>query len=336
MKALVMDRELQVMEVPTPGLLEGHMRIRVLLALVSGLDVDIEAGRRPYSGIPGTSFVGVVEDVRDQDDRRFLGKRVLARPIYGCGVCDHCRTGFEDRCRDRVRPGLYGAPGGHAEYVNLPARAVVPVPDGVRDEAAVLAPPVAAIYEAVGRGDLPGWTNVLVIGDGGMGMLTALSLASAGYTVTLRGKHGDRFDVLRRHGIHFNLATEDDELLGERPGRFGPALASYPYVFEATGHPSGWEAAVRLVSPGGTVYELSSFQDRVPRRLTAVFDRNIRVLGLRQGSLEPVLSIFQAGLFDPTEAVGPSYPLEEGPQAYEHVRTHKDRLALLRISREGE
>ncbi len=328
----MMDRTLQVVEIPTPGSAEGYLRVRVLVGLISGLDVDIEAGRRPYSGIPGTSFVGVVEDARDPEDRRLLGKRVVVRAIYGCGICDACRTGFEDRCRDRIRPGLYGAGGGHVEYVSLPSRAVVVVPDAVSDEAAVLAPSVAAIYEAISRGNLPHWTNVLVIGDGGMGMLTALSLASAGYTVTLRGKHGDRFDILRRHGIHFNLATEEDELIGARPGRFGPALASYPFVFEATGKASGWDAALRLVSPGGTVYELSSFQDRVPRRLTAVFDRNIRVLGLRQGPLEPVLSIFAAGLFDPTEVVGPSYLLDEGPQAYANVRTHRDRLALLRVS----
>lgn len=332
----MMDRQLQVAELHTPGLQENSLRIRVLLSLISGLDIDIESGRRSYTGIPGTSFVGVVEDARELSDRRLLGRRVIAKPIYGCGICDACRMGHDDRCRDRVRPGLFGASGGHAEYVNLPARAVVTVPDGVDDEAAVLAPLVAAIYESISRGKLPRWTNVLVVGDGGMGMLTALSLASAGYTVTLRGKHGDRFDLLRRHGIHFNLATEDDELLGERPGRFGPALANYPYVFEVTGKPSGWNAATRLVSPGGSIFELSSFQDGIPRSLTSVFERNIRVLGMRQGPLEPILSIFESGLFDPTEGVGRSYSLEEGPLAYQHVREHKERLALLRISGSGD
>lgn len=332
MKALVMDRELQYTEMPDPGLMEGGVRIRVLVGAVTGLDVDVEAGRRPYTGIPGTSFVGVVEEARGDEAMPLIGRRVVGRPVIGCGVCESCRRDQDDRCRDRVRPGLYGAAGAHAEYLNLPARGVVPVPDGVSDEAAALAPAVSTVYDALGRGALPRWTNILVIGDGGMGMLTALSLASAGYTITLRGKHGDRFDILRRHGIHFNLATDEDEVLGTRPGRFGPALASYPFVFEVTGQPSGWDAATRLVSPGGSLFAISSFHDGVERQLATVVEKNVRVIGLRQGNLAPVLRILAAGLFDPTEVVSRIYPLEEGAEAYARVRERRERLVLLRVS----
>jgi threonine dehydrogenase-like Zn-dependent dehydrogenase len=165
-----------------------------------------------------------------------------------------------------------------------------------------------------------------------MGMLTALSLASAGYTITLRGKHGDRFDILRRHGIHFNLATDEDEILGTRPGRFGPALANYPYVFEVTGDESGWNAATRLISPGGSLFAISSFHDGVPRPLSLVIDKNVRVMGLRQGRLEPVLQILAAGLFDPTEVVSRVYPLDQGKEAYARVRERRERLVLLRMA----
>ena len=159
-----------------------------------------------------------------------------------------------------------------------------------------------------------------------------LSLSSAGYTITLRGKHGDRFDILRRHGIHFNLATDEDEVMGTRPGRFGPALASYPYVFEVTGQSSGWNAATRLVSPGGSLFAISSFHDGVLRPLTTVVEKNVIVVGLRQGRLNPVLRILAAGLFDPTEVVSRIYPLEEGVEAYARVRERRERLVLLRVS----
>jgi threonine dehydrogenase-like Zn-dependent dehydrogenase len=332
MRVVLADDGLQVTEMPDPGLLEGGLRIRVLVSAITGLDVDVAAGRRAYHGVPGTSFVGIVEEARGPEGRGLVGRRVVGRPVHGCGVCDACQTGDDHRCRDRVRPGLYGAPGSHAEYIHLPVRAVVPVPDGVSDEAAALAAPAAAVLDALARGDLPRWTNVLVVGDGGMGMLSAVSLASAGYTVTLRGKHGDRFDLLRRHGIHFNLATDEDEISGMRPGRFGPALASYPFVFEVTGQASGWDAATRLVSPGGSLYVLSSFQDGVPRSLTEVLEKNVRVLGLRQGPLEPVLRILAGRLFDPTEVVSRVYPLDKAPEAYQRTLERRDRMALIRVS----
>lgn len=332
MKALMMDQRLSLTELPEPGLTEGGVRVRVLVSAITGLDMDIELGRRPYSGIPGTSFVGVVEEARGDEALALVGRRVVGRSVIGCGVCDSCRHGQDDRCRDRVRPGLYGAAGAHAEYLQLPSRGVATVPDGLSDESAALAPAVSTIYEALTRGQLPRWTNILVIGDGGMGMLAALALASAGYTITLRGKHGDRFDILRRHGIHFNLATDQDEIAGSRPGRFGPALANYPYVFEVTGEASGWNAASSLVSPGGTLFAISSYHDGVPRSLTAMVEKNVRVMGLRQGRLEPVLQILAAGLFDPTEVVSRIYPLEEGVEAYARVRERRERLVLLRAS----
>lgn len=332
MKTLLMDKELTLTEMNEPGLTEGSLRIRVLMSAITGLDVDVVTGRRPYSGIPGTCFVGKVEESRSEEGRALVGARVVGRSIYGCGMCDSCRLGHDERCRDRVRPGLFGAAGGQAQYIHLPRRAVAVVPRGVKDEAAVLSPLIAAIYESLTRGQLPRWTNVLVVGDGGIGMLAALSLASAGYTVTLRGKHGDRFDLIRRHGIHFNLATDEDEMNGIRPGRFGPALASYPFIFEATGQSGGWKAATHLVCPGGTVFMMSSCHDGVPRSLTLVLDKSIRVLGLRQGPLEPVLNILAAGLFDPTEVVSRVYPFEEALEAYANVSDRHERLALLRIS----
>ena len=276
--------------------------------------------------------MGVVEDVNGRIGRELIGRRVVGKSSYGCGACDACRTGADHRCLDRVRPGEVGVSGAHAEYISLPPRAIARVADSITDEAAALAPMVSTIYAALGRGGLPPWTNVLVIGDGGMGMLCALALASAGYTVTLRGKHGNRFDLLRRHGIHFNLATDEAEITGSRPGRFGPALASYPFVFEATGHPSGWDAGTALVSPGGSLFTMTSNVDGVPRSLTPVLDKSIRVVGLRQGPLDPVLRILAANLFDPTEVIDQIYDFDQAMEAYERAREGKDRLTLLRIS----
>lgn len=332
MKALSVQGGISLTSVPEAELREGDVRVRVRVSALTSLDLEVADGAIPHRGAPGTAFVGIVEDGRGAG-RKLVGRRVVARGLYGCGTCDACQAGAEWRCPDRVRPGCYGAPGGHAEAVVLPARAVTVAPQSVSDEAAAVAPLVAGVYSAIPRGALPTWTNVLVIGDGAMGLLAALAFSSAGYTVTVRGKHGHCFDLLRRHGIHFNLASDDAEVSGDRPGRFGPALASYPYVVEASGHPSGWLAASRLATRGGTIFMLTSCTDGELRPLTALQEKSLRVVGMRDGPVEAVLGILGQGLFDPTEVVTRTFSFEEAVEAYAKARAPRQWLVLLRMAR---
>ncbi len=333
MRALQVDEGLTLATVPDPELREGELRVRVRMSVVTSLDVEVAQRLVPFRGIPGSCFTGIVEDARGTAARKLVGRRVVGRGLYGCGACDTCRAGTEWRCRDRVRPGYRLAHGGHAELVTLPVRAVCLVPPEVSEEAAAIAPLVAGVYSAIARGAMPTWTNVLVIGDGAIGLLAALAMSGAGYTVTVRGKHGHCFDLLRRHGIHFNLAGDEAEVMGLRPGRFGPALASYPYVVEASGQPSGWLAAARLVSRGGVLFMLSSGNDAQPRALSYIQDKNVRVLGLREGPLEAVMGILAAKLLDPTEVVTRVFTFDDAVEAYAKAADSRQWLILLKLGR---
>jgi threonine dehydrogenase-like Zn-dependent dehydrogenase len=316
MRALYYDGSAKLADIAEPELRDGEISIRVDLAAVTGLDRDVAMGKVPFSGVLGSAFVGVVESARGESHQNLVGRRVVGRTAYGCGRCESCLTGAEYRCAERVRPGYRGAAGCHADKIALPARAVVRVPNDVTDKAAVLSPLLAGIYAALQRVDLPPWTNILVVGDGGAGLLAAVAFSRAGYTVTVRGKHGNRFDLLRRHNVHFNLVTDDAEVSGIRPGRFGPALIEYPYVIEASGNNSGWHAALTLCTPGGTVFQLSSCNDAVPRSLHQLQEKNIKLVGLREGPIEPVLSVLSTELFDPTHAIERVLSLEEWQNAY--------------------
>lgn len=331
MRALFYDGELELREVTAPELQDGDVRVRVDLAALTGLDRELAAGRVPFRGIVGNSFVGTVEEAGGAAHQSLIGRKIVGRSSFGCGECDACRAGAENRCPERMQPGHSVANGCLAEEIVLPARAVVRVPTGVSDEAAVLAPMLATIYSALNRVKMPPWTNILVVGDGGTGILTALSFARAGFTITVRGKHGNRFDVLRRHNVHFNLVTDDAEVSGIRPGRFGPALIEYPYVVEATGNTSGWHAALTLCTPGGTVFLLSSCNDGVPRSLRLVEEKNLTVVGLREGPIEPVMTVLSTELFDPTYAVERTLTLDQWESAYKRNPNGMGGITLVRI-----
>lgn len=325
----------QLVERDPRSLHPGELRVSVIASPVTGLDRDVARGLADFRGVPGTAFVGRVVDAEGADAARLLGRRVIGRGSWGCAVCDPCTSGFEENCSDRRIPGLRGADGGHADEIVLPARAVLPVDSRLTDEAAALLPLIAPWFAAIDRGQLPDWTNVLVIGDGGIGLLAAAAIASAGYTVTVRGRHGDRFDFLRQFRANFNLVGDEFEREGLRPGRYGPALMSYPYVVDASGDASGWAAAVELVAPGGAIFMASSALDRTPRPVHRVQEKAARVIGMREGLLEATMEIVATGLFDPTGVITSVHPFDDALGAYRRAETPREWIPLLAMKDPG-
>jgi threonine dehydrogenase-like Zn-dependent dehydrogenase len=325
----VSDRGFYVVERDPRLLQSGELRVSVIASPITGLDRDVVRGLAGFTGVPGHAFVGRVVDAEGAEASRLLGRRVIGRGSWGCMVCDPCAAGFEENCADRRIPGLHGSDGGHAEEIVLPSRAVLPVDSRLTDEAAALLPLIAPWFAAIDRGQLPDWTNVLVIGDGGVGLLASAALASAGYTVTVRGRHGDRFDFLRQFRANFNLVGDEFEREGLRPGRYGPALMSYPYVVDASGDASGWLAAVELVAPGGAIFMASSALDRTPRPVHRVQEKAARVIGMREGLLEATMEIVANGLFDPTGVITSVHSFEEVQEAYRRADHVSEWIPLL-------
>ena len=313
---------------PRP-LQSGDLRVAVIASPITGLDRDMAKGRSDFRGVPGHAFVGRVIDAEGAEASSLIGRRVIGRGSWGCAVCDPCTSGFDENCIDRRIPGFSGADGGHSDEVVLPARAVLTVDSRLTDEAAALVPLIAPWFAAIDRGQLPEWTNVLVIGDGGMALLAAAVLATSGYTVTVRGRHGDRFDFLRQFRANFNLVGDEYESEGLRPGRYGPALMSYPFVVDASGDASGWLAAVELVAPGGAIFMASSALDRTPRPVHRVQEKAARVIGMREGLLEAAMEIVATGLFDPTGVITSVHSFDDAVGAYRSAETSREWIPLL-------
>lgn len=312
------------------ALLPGEVRIKVRAAAITGLDRDVVSGRIPFTGTPGHAFVGQVTEVEDPAYGNLLGRRVIPRGMWGCGNCDVCRVGLQDMCGDPRIPGLRGANGGHSEQVVMPASAVAPLDEVLTDEAAVLVPLTAGILNCITRAQMPEWTNVLVIGDGGAGLVAGCLLSAAGYTVTVHGRHGDRFNLLRRYRVNFVLSSDDSETAW-RTGRIGPTPMRYPIVVDASGTPDGWQTCLDLVTPGGSLLMLSSAADGVPRPVERIQEKGVRVYGVRSGFLEAAMAIIASGHFDPTAVFRRVEPFDEALDAYERAGQREHWMTLLRM-----
>src|SRR5918911_695905 len=107
------------------------------------------------------------------------GQRVMDHHYSGCGVCAHCRVGWSQLCRAGIT--VYGvtAHGGHADYLKVPARTLVPLPDELSfAEGAAVACGTGTAYGALRRMRIAGGDTLAVFGQGPVG-LSATVLGNA-------------------------------------------------------------------------------------------------------------------------------------------------------------
>ena len=175
MKAQVlhgMGQPLRYEDVPVPKIGPADVLVRVRACGIGLTVVNLIAtpGRvTSYPRIPGHEIAGDIVEAGTAVRTVKVGQRVTNHFYLTCGQCRQCRSGRETLC---LNPGgNIGAAtdGGYAEYVVLPARNVVPIPDGVTYvDAAVASDAIATPYHACHKeARLAPGDSVLVIGAGG-------------------------------------------------------------------------------------------------------------------------------------------------------------------------
>ena len=152
-------------EVPDPKINEGEVLLRVTRCGVCHTELDEIEGRTPPANLPvvlGHQVVGMIEDGENK------GQRVgVAWIASACGHCQYCLSGQENLCPEFKATGR-DINGGYAEYMNVRADFVHPIPDSISDsEAAPLLCAGAVGYRALKLCSLQDVKSLGLMGFGG-------------------------------------------------------------------------------------------------------------------------------------------------------------------------
>lgn len=184
MKAIRMieaGKPLELQEISIPGGAETDILVRVRAAGICHSDAHYRAGTSPMGMLPitlGHEIAGEVEWVGSQVTNVKAGDRVALHYNISCGDCHYCKTGNEQFCTTVKMLGHH-VDGGYAEYVGVPARNAVPLPEEISFEAgATLMCASATALHALHKGRVKAGETVAVFGVGGLG-LSAIQLARA-------------------------------------------------------------------------------------------------------------------------------------------------------------
>ena len=174
-------KPLELQEIPIPTIGEKDILVRVRAAGICHSDAHYRAGRSTMGFLPitlGHEVAGVVEKLGLQVTNVKEGDRVCLHYNITCGDCYYCSTGNEQFC-DTVKMLGHHVDGGYAEYITMPARNAIHLPDEIPFEAgATLMCASATALHALRKARVKAGETVAVFGVGGLG-LSAIQLAKA-------------------------------------------------------------------------------------------------------------------------------------------------------------
>ena len=159
---------------------DDEVRVKVDACAVCGSDLKAYNHGNPRIKPPlviGHEFTGIVETIGKNVNSFSLGDRIVMAVAVSCGQCYYCKQGWPNICAEVAVMG-FGYPGGMAEYITIPARAVknghlVKVPQGINAEYAALAEPVGCAVNSIENCHIQPDDTVVVIGAGTMGIINA-------------------------------------------------------------------------------------------------------------------------------------------------------------------
>ncbi len=318
MKAVVFNKELKLVKnykKPVPQ--KGEALIRVSLGGICNTDYEITKGYMGYVGVLGHEAVGIVEEINDPD-QSLLGKRVVSEISYGCKKtdCPYCAEKLYRHCPERHTLGIWRKDGCFAEYFTMPLEVLFEVPDNVPDEQAVFVEPLAAACEITEQLHIKPFEKVVVLGDGKLGLITALTLNAQNIDVILIGKHQNKLDIAKNQGVETHLLN--DFTIEKK----------YDVVVEATGSISGFETALALTKPRGTLVLKSTVAASKEFNLAPIVIDEITVLGSRCGQFGAALRLLKSEKIDFSPLISEIYPVDNVIAAFEKNK-QKDTLKVL-------
>lgn len=316
----------QVGERPLPTRAPGEVRVRLHAATLNRVDLYMRnSGAGITHQLPqilGLDGAGVIDELDADEPLLRPGQRVLLHPGVSCGRCEFCLRGDDVLC---TRYQLIGEhrDGTFAEYISLPARNVLPLPDdwSFAEGAALGVNHLTAWRMLVTQAQLRPGETVLIFGIGGGVSLAGLQLAKAmGARVIVTSRHADKLARARVMGAdHVIDSSQEDVAKAALAATGGRGV---DVVFENVGE-AVWSAAMKSLVRGGRLVTCGATSgDQPGADLRRLFIRQLRVLGSTLGTvseLHDLLAFCQLRNVRPLISLG--YMLKDVHAALSHLES---------------
>jgi len=245
-----LDIQERVRDLSTPD--ANHVIVKIKACGVCGTDINFVRDW-PDDHMPlGHEAAAEVVEIGSLVTTVKPGDRVIVEDCSMCGVCEDCKSGHPEFCRNMF--SMDGQPG-MGEYMAVSYNSLVKF-DGLDFCSACLTEPLAVSLTSVLHAEIPMGGSVAVFGNGPLGIMTArlAKLRGAGFTA-ITGLGDDkpaskaRFEAAEKFGcdriIEIGKQSVEDEIKKKFPNGVDRVIVTSP--------PKTLYDALKIIRFGGII-----------------------------------------------------------------------------------
>ncbi|MHA2245656.1 MAG: zinc-dependent alcohol dehydrogenase [Candidatus Hodarchaeales archaeon] len=278
---VVEPRKIEFREVKVPELEENEVLIKIMRLGICGSDIHVYHGEHPYTSYPvtqGHEVSGMIEKVGKKITKFKPGDKVTIQPQVVCGKCYSCTHGKYHIC-DELKVMGFQTTGMASEFFVTEANRILKLPDDMSYEQGAMIEPMAVACSVFSKiADLDG-LNVVVLGAGPIGNLTAQTAKALGAKLVLITDVSDfRLEIAKKVGIDYTVNPKKENLSKEIVKAFGPDKADL--IVECVGSNQTIDDAIENARKGSDIIIVGVFNDKPVVDLGTVQDRELRLIGM--------------------------------------------------------
>ncbi len=307
---------IDLVEVPEVGPDDAIVEVRA-----SGIchsDINYRDGIGSVGKLPiilGHEIAGVVAKTGSRTEGAKEGDRVCVHYVIGCGTCVFCRTGRENYCGKYQMIGK-DVDGGLAQYVKVPARNVLKLPEAIPfEQAAILGCAVSTAFHALRRARAHAVDSLVVYGVGGLGA-HAIQLAKKIFEaerIFAVDVLDEKLKLAKKLGADevLNAATKDpaERIKDMTDGKLAQV------VLDFVGQKRTIESAIDCVGKGGRVAVVGiSREDIQVSPYKTIIGKEMELIGVNdhlKSELAELIGLVGSGRIDLSGSVTHRVPLED-------------------------
>lgn len=331
MKQAVLQKKetIEFSEIERPIPTDDEVLVKVKNVGICGSDIHAYYGEHPFMSFPirlGHEASGEIVEVGKNVHGLKSGDLVTYMPQLCCGHCDPCLHGRQNICETLEVIGCQ-TPGAACEYFNIPAHLIKKIPSQLNARLAATVEPAAVGLHAVRRSGNVKGMNVVVMGAGTIGNVTAqAAMAEGAKSVLITDLSDYRLQLAHdKCGIPHTANTGKISLREAIDEAFGNEGADI--FFECVGIGATVNSAIECAKKGSDIVVVGVFGKNPVINMAWVQDREFRLIGSLmyvEKDFQDTIDYMAAGKIKMEPLVSKVFPFDEYWDAFKYIEKNKD------------